>query len=323
MRAPARAPEAPAAAARPSLLSRLFGWLSAPPPVAAEPSPAARNEQGTRHGMQRDHSRGRDRDRDRDQRSHGDPRRDRGERGERGGRGRNRGQRAHNDGAGQRPMREPGDGGNRQPQEGRREHGQQHPQRSGQGRPQGQGPSQGQGGEPRPEQPPQGQQAQGGGRGRRGRNRARPAMTDRVASNRASRVRKAMNGGQPPQGAHGDAQIGGHEPARAHDVHSGGHEPPRVQDAHNGGHEPPRVYDAPAERTHDSLPEARTGGHDANAAAAQTTDWQAHWIEPRGGAEPREARERPARAQLQPRAHRAGGVHARRFEPARAGGTER
>ncbi len=45
---PARAPEAPRAAApaRPSLLSRLFGWLSAPPPAAPEPAPRASQRPG-------------------------------------------------------------------------------------------------------------------------------------------------------------------------------------------------------------------------------------------------------------------------------------
>src|SRR5215468_1032571 len=50
--------EAPrrAAARRPSLLSRLFGWLAAPPAVEEAPPPAARNEPAHRRGSHRDHA---------------------------------------------------------------------------------------------------------------------------------------------------------------------------------------------------------------------------------------------------------------------------
>jgi ribonuclease E len=300
---PARAPEAPrpAVAARPSLLSRFFGWLSAPPPPAAQqPPPATRNEQAPRRSTHRDQPRGRDRDRDRDPRAHGEHRR------ERGGRGRNRGQqRMHNDGGGQRPNREPGDGGgqrmrepgdgggqrpmrepgdgggqrpmresgdgggqrpNREPgdggnrQEARRDPGQQ-PQRSGQGSPQGQG----QGGEPRPDQPQQSQQGQGGGRGRRGRNR-RGGRDDRPRGEQPRERRpEGANGGQPLPAAPDDTRFAGNEPAR--------------------------VPDAPAERAHDSAAEARSAGA-PHTTVEPTTDWQAHWIEPREAPEPREIRER-------------------------------
>jgi ribonuclease E len=314
---PARAPEAPAApaAARPSLLSRLFGWLSAPPPAAPEPAPAARNEEGPRRAGQRDHSRGRDRDRDRDRdpRPHGEHRRERGDRGGRGGR--NRGQRLHNDGGGQRPMREPGDGGNR-PQEGRRDRGQQ-PQRSGQGPAQGHG----QGSEPRPDQqqqtqtqpgqPGQGQQgqpAQGGGRSRRGRNR-RGGRDDRQRGGEQARERRpeGTNGGQPPPAAQGDVHFGAQSPPAAQgdvhfgaqsppaaqgDVHFGGQLPPAAQsDDHFGGTEPARTHDAPAERLNDSPHDVRVGS--GFAPIEQTTDWEAHWVEPQEAPAPREARERP------------------------------
>jgi ribonuclease E len=265
---PARAPEAPraAVAARPSLFSRLFGWLSAPPPPAEPPPPVAQNDPGARRSMHRDHARGRDRDRDRDRepRPHGEHRR------ERGGRGRNRGQRAHGDGGGgggggggQRPMREPGEGGNRPPSEGRRDHGQQHPQRQGQGNAQ----AHGQGGEPRADNQQQhGQPGQGGGRGRRGRRRG---GRDERPRNEQPRERRAdgTNGGQPPQ------------PAQA--------------DAPNVNNDSARRYEAPVERARDSVAEPQVSTPPVNAGAEQTTDWQAHWIEPREPAELRQVRERP------------------------------
>ncbi len=263
----AEAPPAPAAAGV-SLWSRLFGWLSsAPPPPAHEPAPAPRNEQGPRRSMHRDQPRGRDRDRDREPRSHGEQRR------ERGGRGRNRGQRAQGDGGGQRPMREPGDGGgqrpmrepgeggNRPPQEARRDLGQQRQPRQGQGNAQ----PYGQGGEPRPDNQQQpGQQGQGGGRGRRGRRRGgRDDRGQRGEQRRAD----GTNGAQPPPAAPADAANGSHESARA--------------------------YEAPVERVQDSVTEPRASATPVNAVGEQSTDWQAHWIEPRGPAEPRQARERP------------------------------
>ena len=56
---------AAATPARASLFSRLFGWLSAPPPAAEEPAPAPRNnDQGARRSTQREHSRGRERERE-------------------------------------------------------------------------------------------------------------------------------------------------------------------------------------------------------------------------------------------------------------------
>ena len=269
---PARAPEAPRAAtpARPSLLSRLFGWLAAPPPAAPEPAPAPRNDEGgARRNVHRDHARGRDRERERerDPRPHGEHRR------ERGGRGRNRGQRTHGDGGGQRPMREagdgggqrpmrePGDGGNR-PHEGRRDHG-PHPQRQGQGNPQ----AHGQGGEPRGDQQQQGQQAQGGGRGRRGRRRGGRGDDRQRGEQPRERRADGTNGGQPPQAAQGDTPFGGNDSVRSHD--------------------------AVAERAQEVMADARADAAPVNAAAEQSTDWQAHWIEPREAAEPREARERP------------------------------
>jgi ribonuclease E len=303
---PARAPEAPAApaAARPSLLSRLFGWLSAPPPAAPAPAPATRNDEGPRRAGQRDHSRGRDRDRDRDRdsRPHGEHRRDRGDRGGRGGR--NRGQRVHNDGGGQRPMREPGDAGNR-PQEGRRDRGQQ-PQRSGQGPAQGHG----QGGEPRPDQQQQtqpaqpgqqGQPAQGGGRSRRGRNR-RGGRDDRQRGGEPARERhpEGTNGGQPPPGAQGDVHFGGQPPPTTQgDSQFGGQPPPTAQgDGHFGGAEPARAHDAPVERLNDSPHDARVGT--GFAPIEQTTDWEAHWVEPQEARAPREPRERPPEPSYSP-----------------------
>jgi ribonuclease E len=269
-----RAPEAPRApvAARPSLFSRLFGWLSAPPPAAEPPPPVAQHDPGARRSAHREHARGRDRDRDRDRdrepRSHGEHRR------ERGGRGRNRdrGQRAHGDGGGQRPMREPGEGGNRPQQEGRREHAQQHPQRQqgqNQGNPQAHG--QGGGGEPRADNQQQhGQPGQGGGRGRRGRRRGgREGRDDRQRSDQPrDRRAEGANGGQPPQAAQGgEAAAGG-----------------------NGS----RPYEAPWERVQETVAEPRADSAPVNAGPEQSTDWQAHWIEPRGASAPREARERPA-----------------------------
>jgi ribonuclease E len=267
---PPRAPEAPRAApaaARPSLFSRLFGWLAAPPP-AAQPAPApAQSDPGARRSMHRDHARGRDRDRDRDRdrepRSHGEHRR------ERGGRGRNRGQqRAHGDGGGgggqrpvrepgdgggQRPMREPGDGGGRQPQEGRRDHGQQHSQRQGQGHSQ----PQAQGGEPRADNQPQhGQQGQGGGRGRRGRRRG-GGRDDRQRGEPRERRADGTNGAQPA--AQAGAAVGGNDSARA--------------------------YEPPVERLQDSVAEPRASGTPAHVGAEQSPDWQEHWIEPREPAE--------------------------------------
>src|SRR5262245_16225928 len=285
---PPRAPEAPRAAvvARPSLMSRLFGWLSAPPPAAEPPAPAVQNDPGARRGTHRDHARGRDRDRDRDRdrepRSHGEHRR------ERGGRGRNRGQRAHGEGGGQRahgegggqrPVRAPGDGGNRPPQEGRRDHGQQHPRQGhGQGQGQGQGNAQahGQGGsEPRADNQQQhGQQGQGqgqgGGRGRRGRRRGgRDGRDDRQRGDQPRDRRPDTNGGQPPQVAQGEAA------ARSDD---------------------PRPYEAPweraQERVQETVAEPRANPAPVNAGTEQSTDWQAHWIESGEPTEPRESRER-------------------------------
>jgi len=179
---PASAPEARPAAAGPrgSLLSRLFGWLSAPPATQETAPPAARPEPAQRRGSHREHPRGRERERERDQRSqHADHRRDR------GGRGRNRGQRMHSDG-GPRP-REAGDGGQRPP---RTEPLESRPREQGQPPQQGQGQGHRQG-QPRQDQPP-GQQAQGGGRGRRGRRRGGAHRDDRQREQRG-------NGGQPPR----------------------------------------------------------------------------------------------------------------------------
>jgi len=302
---PARAPEAPPPAARAaagvSLWSRLFGWLSSAPPAAPqEPAPAPRNDQGSRRsGTHRDHARGRDRDRERDPRPHGEHRR------ERGGRGRNRGQRAHGDGGGQRPMRdagdgggqrptrdagdgggqrptrepsegggqrpmrEPGEGGNRQSHEGRRDHGQhsQRQERQGQGNPQ---QPHGQGGEPRGDQQQHGQ-GQGSGRGRRGRRRGGRGGDDRQRGD-PSRERRAdgTNGGQPQQATQGEPAFGGNESVRPHD--------------------------AVVERAQEVAADARADAAPVTAAGDQSTDWQAHWIEPREAGAPREAREVHERA---------------------------
>ena len=75
-----------------------------------------------------------------------------------------------------------------------------------------------------------------------------------------------MNGGQPPQAAQGDPMP--------------------------GGNDSPRPYEPPLERAQDSVAEPRASAAPANAGAEESTDWQAHWIEPRGPSEPREAPER-------------------------------
>jgi ribonuclease E len=197
---PASAPEAPrhAAAPRQSLLSRLFGWLAAPPPATEEaPPPAARAEHAQRRGAQhRDHPRGRDRDQ---RPQHGDHRRDRDRDRDRGGRGRNRGgQRMHADGA-----HRPRDGGDAGPRPPRNEPQEQRPREQGQppqqGQGQGQGPPGHSQGQPRQDQS-NAQQAQGGGRGRRGRRRG-GHRDDRQRERRP----EGGNGGQPPRSAQGEA----------------------------------------------------------------------------------------------------------------------
>ena len=78
------------------------------------------------------------------------------------------------------------------------------------------------------------------------------------------------NGRQPPQAAQGDTGFAGSDSVRPHD--------------------------AIAERAHEVAADVRTDAAPINQAAEQSTDWQAHWIEPREAAEPREAREVRERA---------------------------
>ena len=273
---PARAPEAPRAAtpARASLFSRLFGWLSAPPPPAAEePAPAPRNnDQGARRSTHRDHSRGA-----RDASASAIRVRIASIAASVADAGATEANAPTVTAAASGRCARPVTAAASDPCASlvraaiaRRTRADAITANIHSGR----------------------SDRSGRGKATRRRRRAKAATREEISSSTASR-RKVAAGAGADAGVAAAATIDNAATSeRRADGTNGGQPPQAAQgDTAFGGNDSVRPHDAVAERAHEGAADVRTDAAPINQAAEQSTDWQAHWIEPREAAEPREVRE--------------------------------